>query len=261
MSEAILPESAAVGAPEARRPPRQRWGFWATCAWGIAILAVTQAAQLAAMIAVLLAWRRIDPASFPTTARAVGSHAIIVSVMALAGLPTMLLGIALATRLARVRFAEYVALKPLDAAGFGLGLACTFGYLVAVGLFGYFSGRGLTLPFTQELYASARASGTLVPMIVMVVVAAPIYEELLFRGLLLRGWAASRIGAVGAVILTSLIWAGLHVQYDVITMGQIFVLGLILGWLRMRTGSTLTTIALHGIASLGALIPAAIVAG
>jgi hypothetical protein len=66
---------------------------------------------------------------------------------------------------------------------------------------------------------------------------------------------------VGAFILSSLIWAGLHVQYDAITIGQIFSLGLLFGWLRVRTGSTLTTIPLHGMASLGALIQAAVSAG
>jgi uncharacterized protein len=261
MSEAISTESAAVGAPQARRAPRQRWGFWTTCAWGIAIVAVMQAAQLAAFIVVLLAWRRIDPASLPTSNHAAWTNPIIVSAFVLAALPTILLGIALAARLARVRFAEYVALKPVDAAGFRLGLACTIGYMAAVDLFGYLSGRGLTVPYTQELYGSARASGMLVLMMVMVVGAAPIYEELLFRGFLFRGWAASRIGVVGAAILSSLIWAGLHVQYDVVTMGQIFGLGLIFGWLRARTGSTATTIVLHGVASLGALIQAAVLAG
>ena len=261
MSEAIMTESAAVGAPEALRPPRPRWGFWATTAWGVAIFAVLQVVQFGVIVAFVLAWRRIDPASLPTSAHALVSNAIVVSVTTLAALPTILLGIALATRLARVRFADYLALKPVDAAGFRLGLACTIGWLVAVHLFGHFSGRGLVEPFTQELYRSARASGMLVPMLAMVVVAAPIYEELLFRGFLFRGWAASRIGVVGAVTLSSLIWAGLHVQYDVIIIGEIFGLGLLFGWLRARTGSTLTTIALHVIANLCTLIVVAVVAG
>ena len=182
MSEAFVTQSAAADAPQALRPPRQRWGFWATCAWGIAILVVTQAAQLGAVIVVVLAWRRIDPASLPRGPHA-WSNAIIVSAFALAAMPTMLLGIALATRLARVRFVDYVALKPVDAAGFRLGLACTIGWMAAMDLFGYFSGRGLTTPFGQELYESARASGMLVPMLAMVVVAAPIYEEILFSRL------------------------------------------------------------------------------
>ena len=54
--------------------------------------------------------------------------------------------------------------------------------------------------------------------------------------------------------------AGLEAD-DAITIGEIFGLGLLFGWLRARTGSTLTTIALHGIADLGTLMLAAVLAG
>jgi hypothetical protein len=242
-------------------PARSRWGFWATCAWGIAILAATMLAQVGAIVMVLIVWSQIDPASVPTNSRVATSNAIVLSAVSLTTLPVTLLIIGLATRLARVRFADYVALKPVDGAAIRLGLACTLAYLVMVDALGYVSGRGLSVPFVMELYASARASGTMVLMLIAVTVAAPISEELMFRGFLLRGWAASRIGVAGAIALTSAIWAGLHVQYDLVTMGEIFGLGVLFGWLRVRTGSTLTTIGLHGIYSLGALIQAAILAG
>jgi membrane protease YdiL (CAAX protease family) len=252
----------AVSSDILRAPPRaSRWGFWATCAWGVAILAATLAAQIGAIVVVLIVWAQIDSASVPTSSHAATSNAIVLSAVTLAALPVTLLIIGLATRFARVRFADYVALKPVDGAAIRLWLACTLAYLVMVDVLGYVSGRGLSVPFVMELYASARASGTMVLMLLAVVVAAPISEELLFRGFLLRGWAASRIGVAGAIALTSAIWAGLHVQYDLVTMGEIFGLGLLFGWLRVRTGSTLTTIGLHGIYSLGAVIQAAILAG
>jgi len=84
-----------------------------------------------------------------------------------------------------------------------------------------------------------------------------------------RKTRASRILlAVGAVALTSAIWAGLHVQYawiiigrnDWIAIGQFFGLGLLFGYLRVRSGSTLTTILLHAAYSAGTLIQAAILA-
>lgn len=243
-------------------PPRPPWwGFWATCAWGVAILAVTMAAQIAAIVVIVIVWSRIDPASMPASTKAATSHAIVLSVVTLATLPATLLMIGLATRLARVRFADYVALTPIDGRALRLGLVCTFGYLVAVEVLSYVSGRGLTVPFVQELYGSARASGMVVLMLIAIAGAAPVGEELLFRGFLFRGWAASRLGVAGTIALTSAIWAGLHVQYDAVIIGEIFGLGLLFGWLRVRTGSTLTTIVLHGIYSLGAVIQAAILAG
>jgi membrane protease YdiL (CAAX protease family) len=50
----------------------------------------------------------------------------------------------------------------------------------------------------------------------------------------------------------------MHVQYDWFTLGQIFCIGLLLGWLRWASGSTLLTIVLHILANLTATIQAAI---
>src|SRR5262249_1917645 len=72
-------------------------------------------------------------------------------------------------------------------------------------------------------------------------------EELLFRGLLYRGLAASRIGIVGAIVVTSVMFAAFHFQlwfsnhdwWHWMSATRIFLVGLLLGWLRARTGSLL----------------------
>ena len=84
--------------------------------------------------------------------------------------------------------------------------------------------------------------------------AAPVMEELLFRGFLLRGYTASRLGPIGAVLLTSAAWASMHIQYEVFYVVQIFVLGCVFGWLRLRSGSTTLTLILHGIVNLTAIV-------
>jgi membrane protease YdiL (CAAX protease family) len=175
-------------------------------------------------------------------------------------LPVILLVVALAVRLARGRFADYLGLKPADARTFGLGLACTLAYLAAVDLFGYMTGRGLEVQFVVDIVRTASETGTWPLVLIAVVVAAPIAEEVVFRGFLFRGWSTSRIGVTGTILLTSAIWAGLHTQYDLITMGQIFGIGLLFGWLRARSGSTLMMMQLHGIYSLGVLIQGALLA-
>jgi len=50
----------------------------------------------------------------------------------------------------------------------------------------------------------------------------------------------------------SLAWAALHIQYDWAGMLQIFVVGLFLGWIRWRSGSTLLTFLLHVLFNLEA---------
>jgi membrane protease YdiL (CAAX protease family) len=240
-------------------PARSRWGFWATTAWGVAVFATMLLVDLAATIAVLVSWG-VDESSMPTAAE-LQSHATIVATAALAHLPVCVAVLMLAVWLARVSVADYLALKRFDAAHLLIGLACTFGYLAAVDIVTYLSGRSMSVHFVQEIYRTAVEGGTLPLLLLGVLVAAPVSEELLFRGFLLRGWSASRLGAVGAVVLTSAIWAVIHTQYDWIIVGQIFGLGLLLGWLRLRSGSTVLSIVLHGAYSAGALVQAAILAG
>jgi membrane protease YdiL (CAAX protease family) len=140
-------------------------------------------------------------------------------------------------------------------------LGCTLAYLAVVDVLAHMSSRGISAPFVQEIYRTARESGMLPFVLLAILVAAPVTQELLFRGFLLRGWAASRLGAIGAVPLTAAVWAVMHVQYDWITISQVFGLGLLFGWLRIRSGSTVTTILLHALYSAVAVIQAAILAG
>ena len=46
------------------------------------------------------------------------------------------------------------------------------------------------------------------------VVGAPLFEETFFRGFLFKGLAASRLGTIGAIVLTAALWASIHLQYD-----------------------------------------------
>jgi membrane protease YdiL (CAAX protease family) len=79
------------------------------------------------------------------------------------------------------------------------------------------------------------------------VVAAPIFEEICFRGFMFRGIAASRIGWRGATIVTAILWALIHLQYDWYETFIILALGLVLGAARALTNSTILTIWLHGL--------------
>lgn len=260
----------AVSAPVLTQPPPvpaadvvapARWGFWGTCAWGVAALAAFYAAQVVAVVGVLL-WRGIDPAqSGPTDFAALGSNAIVVAATTLTSLPATLAVLALAARLARIRFVDYFALQPIGARTILFALVCTLGYGALLDGVTYALGHPMLSPFVVGLYQTARAGGTLWLVLLVVIVAAPITEEFLFRGLLFRGWARSRLGAVGAVALTSLIWAAMHVQYDWLGVTEIFGLGLLFGWLRHRSGSLLTTLMMHGVYGLAAMIQVAVLAG
>ncbi len=91
-----------------------------------------------------------------------------------------------------------------------------------------------------------------------VAVAAPIFEEIFFRGFLFAGLAASRLRWYGATIITSALWAVIHQQYDWYAISVIFAFGLILGSVRAMTNSTLLTIWLHGLVNVIAIAETAI---
>ena len=73
-------------------------------------------------------------------------------------------------------------------------------------------------------------------------VVTPVSEEVLFRGFVLRG-LLGRIGTGPAIVSTALVFSALHL--DAGTIIPIFLTGLALGWLHVRTGSLWTCIAAH----------------
>jgi uncharacterized protein len=82
---------------------------------------------------------------------------------------------------------------------------------------------------------------------ILVVVFAPIFEEMLFRGFLFEGLIRSWPGLLGTVLLTSLVWTGLHAGYGIYSLGTIFVIGIIMGFMRYKTGSLWSTMLMHAL--------------
>jgi membrane protease YdiL (CAAX protease family) len=75
-------------------------------------------------------------------------------------------------------------------------------------------------------------------------VVAPLFEETLFRGVLLPV-AAQRLGGAAAVILSAAVFAVAHLSLG--ELAPLFVLGLGLGWLRWRSGRLASTVLMHAL--------------
>jgi hypothetical protein len=240
---------------DAARPlPCEPWKFWASAGFGLAAMALWSAAQIAAGEA-LIGWL---VASGDRTARELDgltAHGLYISLLTIATAPAPLAAIALAVRLARCRFADYLALALPRRRDLIVGLLILAALLPFADLVSYLSGRPIAPEFVKEIYRTARDGGTLQLLLLLfaLVGVAPVAEEILFRGFLLRGLAASRVGAVGGIALTSAGWAAMHTQYDWFFIGHILVLGVAFGWLRLRSGSTALTILLHAAVNLTAL--------
>lgn len=74
---------------------------------------------------------------------------------------------------------------------------------------------------------------------------APIAEELIFRGQLFSALSNTRLGVSGTTLVTSALWAALHLTEPLLAVGIIFVMGLIFGYLMYRFGSLWVTMACH----------------
>jgi membrane protease YdiL (CAAX protease family) len=83
--------------------------------------------------------------------------------------------------------------------------------------------------------------------LVVVGVGAPLAEELLFRGFLFSALAGSRVGLLGAALLTSAAWTALHAGYTLNGLAEVFLVGLFFSWLLWRTGSLRVAIFCHGL--------------
>ena len=81
--------------------------------------------------------------------------------------------------------------------------------------------------------------------IVAIVLAAPIGEELLFRGYLVSRLSASKLGTTGAIWVSSLLFALAHLNYPLLGMAFIGGLGAALALVRIRSGSIWPSIGLH----------------
>lgn len=95
-----------------------------------------------------------------------------------------------------------------------------------------------------RMYSSLRHSWMLW---LATVVAGPLFEELFFRGFLVPGLAASALGSVGAVIISSAAWALVHLYSNGAAIIVAFIYGLILGGARVATGSTILTMFFHSL--------------
>ena len=97
-------------------------------------------------------------------------------------------------------------------------------------------------PILEAFRALAGAKGSVWATVLAVVVVAPLTEECLFRGLILRGFLL-RYSVRKAIVVSSLLFALIHVMPWQIPGA--FVFGAIFAWLYIRTGSILPCILGH----------------
>ena len=117
----------------------------------------------------------------------------------------------------------------------------------------YLAGQPILPPFMTDIYRDAKSTGSLLLLWLAIVVAAPVAEEIIFRGFIFRGWVRPQRPMLGILIVTAL-FAVIHIQYNWFGIFQVFLIGFLLTWTRWRSGSTLLPMVMHVIANCYAML-------
>ena len=235
-------------------PERGPWGLGATIGWslliGFAMLMVQGAVLFTYGFAVTAATgqrQMPDP-------KELAENGLVLSLATLTSAP-MVVGLCVLFAWLRRKPSDYLGLR-MPAARVTLRWMGWFVLFAAASdILTVLIGRSIVPDFMVRAIQTA-----VVPPLLWlaVVIAAPVSEEFFFRGFLFEGLHRSRLHAGGAILITSLLWTVIHQQYDLWQLMWIFTAGILLGIARVKTGSLLLCILLHGLMNLIATMEAII---
>ena len=223
------------------------YGYWATLGWVLLAAVISTVASAVA----LYAWY---PDRFMSGNFDVGYDGQLFARVLIPSTLVQIAVLALAARLRRWPVADYLGLIVPTKRETAIALACLVAWLLGSDAATYLLGKDIVTPFQTDVYTSARAAGAVLPLWIALVLVGPAGEEIMFRGFLYRGWAHSTRAVIPAIVVISALWAVVHIQYDWFGIFQVFLTGLLFGWVRWRSGSTLLTFLLHGLMNTWATV-------
>ena len=239
MAEMLSPETA----PPPPAPPEKRvWGFWPTAGFSAAILLTFIAVQVIVSLIVFSMRLGASGLGLDEALEKLKTDGFTLSIAVIASVIAGSALVAVFARLKGVPAGEYLGFNKLNWKIILLSIV-VFGVMLAlVSLAGSYLGDTEDAEFSAGLYRSSIFPPLLWLAVVLV---GPFFEEIFFRGFLFVGLKASRVGVIATVFSTSLIWAALHLQYNLFGIGQILVMGLVLGTVRHRTESLWSPLIIH----------------
>jgi membrane protease YdiL (CAAX protease family) len=253
-------ETAVVDGVRVGDEPASPWGFWATIGLSMAVLGVFVAVQTAVAVPFVFLEMQRQPAISPRTlATKLESNGLLLSLATLLSAPPCIGLVLLFAKLRKgISVGRYLGLNPVaKRAAFFWCLSLVLFMLFSDGL-NDLEGREMV---PEQMTRAYQTAGFLPLLWIALILFAPVFEEVFFRGFLFTGIRHSRLGGAGAIVISALTWAGVHMQYDVYQISVIFAGGLLLGMARLRTDSVYLTMAMHMLWNLLATVETAVVVG
>lgn len=236
------------------------WGFWATVGLSFCVWSVFVAAQTIVFIVALAVYASQEQTMMlEDLTQNLATNGLILAIATITSAP-LCIGLILLFIKVRQRgsITDYLQLRmPTQTPWKTVGIWCliTVGFIYIIEWLKALVRSPEASTFTLDIYKTAH----FLPLLyIAIVIAAPVFEEIFFRGFVFQGILNSRLGAIGAVLFPSMVWAVVHSQYDPYDMGGIFLFGILLSVAQLMTKSLMVPIAMHSFNNLLALIMVAI---
>jgi uncharacterized protein len=243
---------------EPPHPSPRVWEGWPTAAFGVAIFAIYSIVQTIVafvFLAIATIEAKIANPGLNITQYIMGQSSnglmlsITIVVSAIAGIGFIILFIKLRQGYS---IKEYLELKSISLKRVLVLIGVVAALILISSFLEPFIAKNQNSQFAVNAYQTA-----VWPALIWIatVVFAPAFEETFFRGFLFVGLRQSQLGAAGTIFLTAATWAALHaLQYNLFGVAQIFVLGLVFGIVRLKTGTLWSTLILHAVWNLAAMV-------
>lgn len=227
----------------ARPAEKKRWGFWPTLGFSVGLIFLCLMVHVVLMVAMTafsaMGNPELDGEAYLKSLIKTGFYVSLSTVVS-AWVGT--LGIVAFILLRKgITVKEYLPLKRLPFRTYALWLGMTIVFVIGMILVAMV----IEPPNSDWMIKSYQTAESLPLFWIAVVIGAPLLEEMFFRGFLFEGLRDSRLGSVGAVLVTASLWAAIHMQYQVFGLSVILTLGLLLGVAKIKTRSLYIPLAMH----------------
>lgn len=224
------------------------WGAWATAGFGALCLILWMIVQ--SLIFALL--QAAHQAGLPIPGLAAEAplsdfayNGFALSVTTIGALPALLGSCLLFAALRKgANIRDQLGLNPVDWKTHFTWCAATLALIAVFDGAKYLLNYDIMPEFVLRIMQNP---GSYALLFVALVLAAPLGEEILFRGFLFPGLAASPLRAAGAIAAPAAVWALIHLQYDWVDILYAFAIGILLGLARWRTNSLYVPIVMHAL--------------
>jgi uncharacterized protein len=233
------------------KPLNPVWGFWATVGFGFWVASMNLLVEMLVLFVFIIMGAPGGGSIGLDFLQGLESNGLFLSLATIFGAIASVVVIVFVIKLkSGASIKEYLALRPIGWKTLLILLGIIIVFIVMFeSLSQFINHKGS--PINEKIYESI---GWPPLFWLMAVVFAPLFEETLFRGFLFEGFLRSRAGLAGALLITSAVWAALHIQYGIFEIAGIFVLGLIIGFARWRTGSLWSPLLMHAFFNLTSTI-------